>query len=177
MRTQQEGSPSFSQVKERSFRRSWTYQNHDLGPSSSSTEKTHFYCVSYSLGCFVMAVLANYPAPLEASCIIALTGRNSQSVFWLPTLFLFPYHFFFFFLLLLNQVHFALRTASQATERLRFAVKGRFIPKAAKWGDRRTNLKSAFWKQRVWIFMGWQMKKKAVWNMGSTGKGDWTKMQ
>ena len=81
-----------------------------------------------------------------------------------------------FFLLLLNEVHFALRTVRQIAERLRFAVKGGFIPKAAEWGDRRTNPKAAFWKQRVWIFTGWRIKKKVVWDMGSTGKGDWTKM-
>lgn len=146
-------------------------------PLSSTTENTHFYRVSYSLGCFVMAVLANYTAALEASCITALTGRNSHSVFWLPTPFLFPYPFLLFSYCYWPRFILPFRTVRQATERLKFAVKGGFIPKAAKWGDRTTNLKAAFWKWRVWIFTGWWIKKKVVWDMGSTGKGDWTKMQ
>lgn len=122
--------------------------------------------------CFKVGSLSNHMAASKASCITALTGRNSHSVFWLPTPFLFPYPFLLFSYCYWPRSILPFRTVRQATERLKFAIKGGFIPKAAKWGDRTTILKAAFESGGVWIFTGWWIKKKVVWDMGSTGKGD-----
>lgn len=67
-----------------------------------------------------------------------------------------------------NQVR---RSPSQ-TLRLLFAAEKGFIHKAAKQGDGRAHLKSAFPKARGVIFMG--RRSRVVWGVGSLGKGNWT---